>query len=140
MQTRVEVTLRQPVERVFAYLADPRNRPDWQSSIRSLEMIDEGEPRVGMRWRERAAGFGTFDMEIATLEPNRVWAERGSSRLASIHLELRFTDLGDTTRVALEATIDLRGPLSLLEPVQPLVLRPLMRADLRRAGDRIGAR
>ena len=41
-----------PVEVAFAYLADPRNRPEWQSSLKSVEMLDDGEPRVGMRWRD----------------------------------------------------------------------------------------
>ena len=140
METRVEATLQQPVDRVFAYLADPRNRPDWQSSIRWLEMIDDGEPRIGMRWRERATGFGTFDMEIVAFERDRTWAESGSSRLATIRVELSFDDLGAATRVGLHARVDLRGPLSLLAPVQPLLLRPLMRADLRRAGRRIHQR
>ena len=41
-----------PVDVAYAYLADPRNRPEWQSSLSSVEMLDEGEPRVGMRWRD----------------------------------------------------------------------------------------
>ena len=44
-----------PVPVAFAYLADPRNRPEWQSSLRRVELLDEGEPRVGMRWRDHTA-------------------------------------------------------------------------------------
>ena len=38
---------------VFDFLADPRNRPRWQASLDRVEMIDEGEPHVGMRWVDR---------------------------------------------------------------------------------------
>ena len=45
-----------PADVAFAYLADPRNRPEWQSSLRAVELLDEGEPRVGMRWRDLTVG------------------------------------------------------------------------------------
>ena len=43
----LEVVLDAPVERVFAFLADPENRPRWQSSLRRVELITEGAERSG---------------------------------------------------------------------------------------------
>ena len=58
-----------PVHVAFAYLADPRNRPEWQSSLRRVELLDEGEPRVGMRWRDHTAVRMAPEMVITELEP-----------------------------------------------------------------------
>jgi len=66
-----------PVGEAFAYLADPRNRPEWQSSLRSVEMLDDGEPRVGMMWRDHTVVGLVPQMEITTLEPGELWVEKG---------------------------------------------------------------
>ena len=39
---RARSTSRHPPEVVFAYLADPRNRPEWQSSLLSVTLRDRG--------------------------------------------------------------------------------------------------
>ena len=37
----------------FDYLGDPRNRPEWQSSLLSVTLVDrDDEPHLGMTWRE----------------------------------------------------------------------------------------
>ncbi len=69
-----------PVEVAYAYLADPRNRPEWQSSLRSVEMLDEGETRVGMRWRDHTVVGLVPQMEITMLEPGELWVEEGRWR------------------------------------------------------------
>jgi uncharacterized protein YndB with AHSA1/START domain len=79
-----------PVEVAFAYLADPRHRPEWQSSLRSVELLDDGEPRVGMRWRDHTAARIVPDMEITVMDPGRVWGEVGNWRAFSALLLLTF--------------------------------------------------
>ena len=69
-----------PVHDAFAYLVDPRNRPEWQSSLRRVELLDDGEPRVGQRWLDHTAVGMAPAMEITVLEPDVVWAEQGSWR------------------------------------------------------------
>ena len=44
---QLELVLDAPVERVFAFLADPENRPRWQSSLRRVELITGGAERSG---------------------------------------------------------------------------------------------
>ncbi len=91
-----------PVAVAYAYLADPRNRPEWQSSLKRVEMLDEGEPRVGMRWRDHTAARIVPDMEITVLEPGEVWTEIGTWRAISALLRLTFdpTASGCTVKVA----------------------------------------
>ena len=35
-----------PRDKVFAYLADPVNRPEWQASLRRVGVVDPGDPHV----------------------------------------------------------------------------------------------
>lgn len=79
-----------PVDIAYAYLADPRNRPEWQASLKSVEMLDAGEPRVGMRWRDHTAARIVADMEITMMVPGELWAETGEWRGISAILMLSF--------------------------------------------------
>ena len=135
MTRQFEVELEAPRRKLFDYLADPRNRTAWQSSLRRVWMLSEGAPHVGMRWREQAAGFGTFDMCMSEYEPHRVWAEQGESPKGKMTLRLVFDDTTDPrrTRLNLRLTLDLTGALALAQGPAALLLQPLMTADLRRA-------
>ena len=103
------VVFRQPPDVVFSYLADPRNRPQWQSSLKAVEMHDQGEPRVGMRWRDLTGPGFRPEMEITELTPYRVWTEVGTWRGVTATLRLRFTAVGAGTRVGAEVEIESEG-------------------------------
>ncbi|MEZ5097856.1 MAG: SRPBCC family protein [Nocardioides sp.] len=49
MPFTVEVVVEASAERAYAYLADPRNRPAWQSSLRRIESLS-GEGEAGSTW------------------------------------------------------------------------------------------
>lgn len=133
MRLEFEHVMRQPVERVFAYLGDPTNRPKWQRTIREFEMISEGEPRMGMQWRERAVGAPPFTMEITAYEPNRLWAERGASPGVSGELTLHFTPEQEGTRLRVVADVELKGFRKLAAPFIRLIAPGEIRRDLKRA-------
>lgn len=129
-----------PVDVAYAYLADPRNRPEWQSSLKSVEMCDQGEPRVGMRWRDHTAARIVPDMEITAMEPGEVWAEVGRWRAISATLLLTFESTA--TGCAVDVMFRVRGR-GLLAPVGWLAtgagLLPVM-ADVKRAARILAAR
>ncbi len=83
-----------PVPRsdVFDFLSDPRNRPRWQASLDRVEMLDEGEPHVGMRWVDRLRGGPAFELQIIGLEPDELWAEIGSLGPVTAFVTLFFED------------------------------------------------
>ena len=130
----LEVVLDAPVERVFAFLADPENRPRWQSSLRRVELITIDEPRVGTRWREQPIGLGWVELEIVRFERDRAWSERAELAFGTFTLTLRFTPEGASTRVHVDAELALRGAARLLGPGVRLVLPRAFASDLRRAG------
>lgn len=90
MTFSVEADFSQPVEQVYAYLADPAHRPQWQSSLRKVVPITDGPPVVGSRWYDVTWAGPRPLMEITVDEPGRVWAERGSWHGLGAELTLHF--------------------------------------------------
>jgi hypothetical protein len=122
------------VHEAFRYLADPRNRPEWQSSLRGVDLLDQGEPRVGFRWRDRTAAGIVPQMEITELDPDVRWSESGRWRAIEADLALRFAPHPDGCTVDVEFEVRGRG---LLRPVGWAASRAgllAVRSDLRRAG------
>lgn len=130
---RATVAYAVPVSVAFAYLADPRNRPEWQSSLRGVEVLDDGPPRVGQRWRDLTAARIVPEMTITDLEPDVLWAETGRWRAFEADLALRFRDDGDRCRVEASFVVRARG---ILGPAGWIATRAglfAVRSDLRRA-------
>jgi len=130
------VELDHPRETVFDYLADPRNRPEWQASLLSVTLRDRGaEPHLGMRWRDNTLAGLRPRLEISRLEPPRVWAESG--RWQGIEAEL--TMLLDTTptgcRVRARGVLSGRGIWAAPVTVAGRLAGPAIGHDLRRVGD-----
>jgi hypothetical protein len=123
-----------PVGVAFAYLADPANRPEWQSSLRSVDLIDAGPPRVGQRWRDRTAPGLVPEMVITDLEPDVRWAETGTWRRIAADLTLEFAPTASGCRV--DAAFGVRAP-GLLAPLGWAATAAgllAVRSDLGRAG------
>jgi len=131
MEINVRQRVQQPPQRVFALLSDPRQRPRWQGSLSAVEMIDAGEPRLGMRWRERPYGLSQVTLVISEFEPDRLWGEQFESSLANGSISVRLTAAGaGATDLDLRATVLLRGPLALATAIARRVLQREVRRDL----------
>jgi hypothetical protein len=124
----------------FAYLADPRNRPEWQASLRRVELIDEGAPRVGMRWRDHTAVGMVPDMQITGFETDVLWAETGRWRAITAELTLRFAPHRDGCSVHVEFEVRGRGLLRPLGWAASAVGLLAVRGDLERAGRILASR
>jgi uncharacterized protein YndB with AHSA1/START domain len=81
-----------PRSDVYDLLADPRNRPRWQASLDRVEMIDQGEPHVGMRWVDRLRLGPAFELQIIGMEPDEMWAEISSAGPFTTFVTLFFED------------------------------------------------
>ncbi|MCW2846117.1 MAG: Polyketide cyclase / dehydrase and lipid transport [Marmoricola sp.] len=123
-----------PVPVAFAYLADPRNRPEWQSSLRRVDLIDEGEPRVGQRWLDVTSARIVPEMVITEMETDVLWAETGRWKGISADLTLGFSPRAGGCSVAVAFGVHGRG---LLRPVGWAATGAglfAVRSDLRKAG------
>jgi uncharacterized protein YndB with AHSA1/START domain len=138
LTTHVEYDV--PVDVAFAYLADPRNRPEWQSSLRSVDLIDDGAPRVGMRWRDLTSARIAPEMVITEMEPDVLWAETGRWKAIEAELTLGFAPRPGGCRVAVAFGVRGRG---LLRPIGWAATGAglfAVRSDLRKAGRILAAR
>ncbi len=119
-------------EIAFDYLADPVNRPEWQSSLRAVEAID-GPVGVGQSWTDVTTPGLRPLMVTTELDRPRRWTERGTWRKVSAELTLDFAPAPGGCEVGVHMHLAATG---LLRPLGPLLTRvsPLaVRADLKRA-------
>lgn len=122
-----------PVDRAFAYLADPRNRPAWQSSLRSVADVvpaDGDATAAGTTWTDITMVPGIRPrMRTVVAEPGSTWVEEGRFGPFRARLALFFSPAEEGSLVVAE--FDVRG-LAVGAAVT-LAGRPAVAADLRRA-------
>ena len=136
MRFTVEVTGPTPVAAAYAYLADPRTRPEWQSSLKAVEDV-RGSGEVGTTWTD-VMGIGARPrMEITRAEPDRAWAETGRWRSFRMDLLLTFVpatvDGAEGTRLVAEVDLALPTALRPFGPLLKVAAPPAIGADLRKA-------
>lgn len=129
-----------PVSRevAFDYLADPHNRPAWQSSLARVEDVD-GEVRVGQTWVDVTSPGLRPLMETTELDRPRRWSERGTWRGFDAVLTLDFDETATGCDVAATMRVTGRGIAALPARVLSLVAPRAVRSDLRRAARVLGA-
>lgn len=98
-----------PVEVAFDYLVDPHRRAEWQSSLRRVEEVDAGPPRVGQRWVDVTVPGLRPRMETTVLEPARTWTEVGTWHGIDAELTLDFEPAGTGCLVAPTFRVTGRG-------------------------------
>jgi uncharacterized protein YndB with AHSA1/START domain len=131
----VTLELPHPPSALFRFLADPRNRPLWQTSLRAVTDVDEGEPHRGMQWRDvTKVGIRPW-MEITELTPYRVLSETGTWRGVDGLLTLRFLKIRKGTRLTAEGRLVGHGPFALAAAVSGRWAPETIRKDLLRAAD-----
>ena len=135
-----DVQMPVPAEVAFRYLVDPRNRPEWQSSLRSVEVPDDEEPHLGQAWHETTAVGVRPRMETTALTPFRLWTERGTWRGVTASLTLHFTDTVGGSRVRAEGEVEGRGAWAVPASAAGLLASSAIAADLRKAARILGER
>ena len=142
MRRHVEVnaTIAHPVDRVFAYLADPSRWHEFAPACVYRRQIGDQAPRIGTRWMatDRIGPFSFhFIDELAELEPDRrvVWL---SSAPWNSRVEYICTQAGGNTNVEARYEGDISGFLSLLTGWLPRgVVRWVLSQDFRRLDQRL---
>jgi uncharacterized protein YndB with AHSA1/START domain len=118
-----------PREIAFDYLVDPRNRPEWQSSLARVEQVT-GEPRAGQTWLDVTKVRVHPQMQTTAYERPLVWSESGVWHGVSADLTLRLDATVRGCLVRFRFRIRELGPVGVLASVLAV---PTVRADLRRA-------
>ena len=118
----------------FDYLGDPRNRPEWQSSLLSVTLADrDGEPHLGMTWRETTMVGVRPRLEITRFERPSVWAEVGRWQGVEATLVLAFEERTTGCRVVAEGEISGRHVYAAAAALAGRLAGLAVGADLRKA-------
>lgn len=132
MRVDLEHVLAHPPERVFAVLADPARRPEWQESTSDVVVLTPGPPGLGTRWRETGAGIGVIEAEVVGFVPGELWEETGSADGGEGRITVRLRPEGGGTHVSMTVELHLKGLRRVMEgALQPIVARR-MPQDLER--------
>jgi uncharacterized protein YndB with AHSA1/START domain len=136
----VTMDLPHPPQALFRFLAEPRNRPLWQSTLRSVTDIDDGDPRPGMQWRDvTKVGIKPW-MELTDLVPYRLIGESGTWHGVDGILNLRFLKIQQGTRVTADGRLIGHGPFALAASVSGRWAPETIRKDLLLASEVLSRR
>ena len=127
-------------EVAFRYLADPRNRPEWQSSLLSVEVPPGEEPHLGQTWSETTAVGVRPHLETTVFAPFREWAETGHWRGVTATLALHFTDITGGCRVHARGEVSGQGAWAVPAGAAGMLASKAIAADLRKAGRILASR
>lgn len=132
------IVIRRPVEDVFAFVADQRNAPQWQSGLVEVRRLTDGPPGVGTKHAVVRVFMGRR-MELANeyvaFEPNKRITFNGDSGQLSFEASYRTESAGDGTNVTCEMQMHPRGLLRLAQPLIAAGLRRDFEANLRNLKD-----
>jgi hypothetical protein len=124
-----------PAEVAFDYLVDPRNRAEWQWSLRRVSSV-VGEVGVGQSWTDETKPGIKPRMRTTECQRPTLWSESGEWRSVRAELTLTFEDRGAASEVDYRFRVRMLGPLGLGVTVLSL---PAVRSDLRRAARILGS-
>lgn len=136
----VTLDLPHPPETLFRYLADPHNRPEWQSSLKAVTDVDPGLPYEGMSWRDVTKAGIRPHLQLTEVTPFRTLSEVGTWHGVEGVLTLRFVQAGERTHVTAEGRVSGRGAYALAAALAGRLAPETIKADLLRASANLNGR
>jgi uncharacterized protein YndB with AHSA1/START domain len=127
------VAIARPRDAVFAYVADPRHIPAWNSAVESIAPLNDATPAAGGRYvmqHELPTGAATNELEIVTLRPPEELAIRTTSGPTPFLYRYEFATTAAGTLVRLYADVRLGAAASLLGPVAAQAIKRGVNANL----------
>jgi len=120
---KVEILVSRPLDEVFAFVGDVRNRPRWDESVDSEELTSPEPIGVGSTVRTRLRSMGReyqYTWEIVEHDPPNRMRVQSTSGPFPTTLVFQFLDRDDKTEV--QATVTGR-PSGFLRVLQPMISR-----------------
>jgi len=133
---RISVLIARPLEEVFAFVEDARNRPRWDGSVTSEELTSPEPIGVGTTVRTKLSSMGReyeYTWEVTEhVPPNRMTIESTSGPFpTTLAYQLDGRDGGTSVDFAVTGR-----PTGLLRLLQPVIARN-MQANLDRGFARL---
>ena len=121
--TTVTVTdnLAAPIDEVFAAFTDLEQTARRVSGIKGVQILTNGEFRLGTRWRETREVMGRLDdadMEVTAFDKGRGYTITHHKAGVKVDTVFTFAPAGDGTAVSITFALENQGlPPGLLTPV-----------------------
>jgi uncharacterized protein YndB with AHSA1/START domain len=115
-----EVTIRRPVEEVFAFLADGENNPRWRAAVTDISLVAGDAGQVGAAYRQGMRGPGgriPADYRITIAQPGEALAFTVTAGPVRPEGRYDFETVPEGTRVRFRLSCQLRGLARLLAPM-----------------------
>ena len=115
---RYVTTIESPwsVERAFGYMADLSNFQEWDPGVSSSRQVKGVEAGLGSEYDVAVSGTTLRYVVIEFAPARRVVAEAESTTLRS-HDAIEVSSRDSGSAVTYDATVELKGPLKLLDPL-----------------------
>jgi uncharacterized protein YndB with AHSA1/START domain len=129
------ITIDQPVDTVFAFLADPANLPLWLEAVDDIAFDDP--PRRGARFRMARSlpgGRAVNEVELVGFDPEHRVVFESRTGPTPFRYEYRLNPTGHRTRMTLIGRISaegLPGPIAHLDGVATQLFKRGMQRNLR---------
>jgi hypothetical protein len=114
------VVIEQPPDKVFAYVSDPSNWPEWQTSALEATQEPPGAMSAGARIREVTKFLGKrmeSVMEVTVYEPGREFSLKVVSGPIPFHVRQMFESLDAGTKIDVVIEGEPGGFFKLAEPL-----------------------
>jgi uncharacterized protein YndB with AHSA1/START domain len=124
---------RRPPE-VFAYLSAFERIPEWNADVRTCELLDPGEIRVGSRFSQRRRRLGSEQDQtfaVTAFVHDRTISVESTTPGSEPGFDWRLEDRGPQTLATLRLQIALPGP-RLSRPLVARLVRRRVAANMRR--------
>ncbi len=119
MEDTISIIVRSRPEKVFAYLSNPENAPEWVPYLVSVQKITDGDVGVGTRYVE-IVQIGKWqneaELEITEYNPPHVFAYKGKGGPSRFTARFTIKPEGDGTRIEHRYSLRMTGIFVILSP------------------------
>jgi carbon monoxide dehydrogenase subunit G len=126
------VTIRRPVEDVFAFLADFENVPKWNDAIVETTKVSPGPVGVGTTYRQTRSAPSRSDeaFEVTVFEPASRLEVQGGLGLFTARVSYLLEPAGSGTRLTNAVDLGSSGLLTLVAPLATSRVKHAVAANL----------
>jgi uncharacterized protein YndB with AHSA1/START domain len=99
-----DITINQPVEKVFDYLTNPINHKTWQAGILDAKVTPDGPIAVGSIYHYTTQVMGRkmeTQLQVSAFEPNKTWSVKTINVPTSVETSYTFEPVGNATKLTL---------------------------------------
>ena len=132
LKIEYDLVINRTVEKVFAFVANPANHPQFRPSLIETNQTSEGSVGVGTTFQEVEKFLGRkmkSVIEVTAFEKNKIYSIKTLSGPMPFELTMGFEPVEKGTKVKITAQAELKGFFRLIKPIVAPMTRSQIKAD-----------